>query len=1217
MKKSSITFKILSGVIFLFAFAMLFAACARAEPNIQYRLIFKDGNGTIYKIIASEDLDSINLPNDPQRANYVFDGWYWDNGEWKEPFTIASIAEQPVSERLHMTVYAKWKGSPVTVTFGETGIPKKNIEYGANFKLPIPENLNGDIFLGWGIKSLSKIELITDAQGNSINPCDFLSADVIPQWKQGKIILTFDLQGGSLDVKQTIVWLGEKYGELPVPHKTGHSFVGWAEKSHPEKIIRSDDIVMPLSDTTLTAIWTANHYTVEFQAGADNVIGSMPDQLFEYDDGQPLNTNTFQKIGYIFDGWIRVDSGEEDPPVYQDGAIVKFNSEQNGKVILQALWKPITYNVCFKASSETDADCYYKTFVYDESYFFDSVPSFSKAGYVISSWTQTNGDHANHIWPSDTSVKNLTSQRGETVELIANWKPITYDLVYRSNIEYPYSTMETVYDIPYDTDIALLEPNESIQKEGYVFAGWKFYGNELAEEFASGIFQPNEAVRNLTETSEAVIVVYPNWKPITYTVKLHIDDDKNIFKTYEKNYDLPVCIPLDSEDISKPNHTLKGFRIGQTVFPYRDGDYALSFSDDFCTEQDGIVDLYPLWQYEYQGEGTKSSPYLVDCPDAFENMPYTVYLQYSPRKSFYFRFTADIDMSGRNFIPIGLLDSQPIEGIIDGNHHTVSNLNISVPKDIPVGFRFGGFIYEMMGGEIKNLSFYNCTMEVEGDHQYFNAGFLCGYTIDTKISNCALINCSMAVSGTHEVRVAPFQGTNEYCDTSLEDCYFEGSINVSSPGNVHVSLIANDSSDITSCAAIASVKIQSAGEIFFYGIGSEELIQDTYSVFEVSAAGKSLTVYECGFDTPINSYYSDLSTVEFNGMDFSLSETGRTADENLKDFQWITENLRGMTTKNWNMESGYPKLGERELQKIEITSKEQFLSLSGQYLTEEYTLKTDIDLSGEHWEMPNVYGIFDGNGHTISNYANSDLSPAQGGIFAVNKGTIKNLIVKNIQISLVSEYQQINAGGIAAENEGVIAYCKATGSITAYSYNYIVYVGGITGINTGEIYCCYSDCSLDGTANRVIPAIETQFPTTPTANVFGIGYNDNGIIDSCYSLGEFKATAETEGGYASYVYIGGISNTATNCFSLADIVYNTTANYRSIWAVAENLTACASQTINGVAQSTGIPEILLKNEEYLTSEMGWFKYTVADFAQNKKAAWKFVSDSLPSLYFEK
>lgn len=235
MKKSSITFKILSGVIFLFAFAMLFAACARAEPNIQYRLIFKDGNGTIYKIIASEDLDSINIPNDPQRANYVFDGWYWDNGEWEEPFTIASIAEQPVSERLHMTVYAKWKGSPVTVTFGETGIPKKNIEYGANFKLPIPENLNGDIFLGWGIKSLSKIELITDAQGNSINPCDFLSADVIPQWKQGKIILTFDLQGGSLDVKQTIVWLGENTASFPYHIKPAIPLSDGQKKAIPKR----------------------------------------------------------------------------------------------------------------------------------------------------------------------------------------------------------------------------------------------------------------------------------------------------------------------------------------------------------------------------------------------------------------------------------------------------------------------------------------------------------------------------------------------------------------------------------------------------------------------------------------------------------------------------------------------------------------------------------------------------------------------------------------------------------------------------------------------------------------------------------------------------------------------------------------------------------------------------------------------------------------------
>ena len=65
-------------------------------------------------------------------------------------------------------------------------------------------------------------------------------------------IITFDLNGGSLDGKTGIVTLKEKNGTvitLPAPVRDGYTFVGWSESS---------PIYMPGKDTVVTAKWKPN-----------------------------------------------------------------------------------------------------------------------------------------------------------------------------------------------------------------------------------------------------------------------------------------------------------------------------------------------------------------------------------------------------------------------------------------------------------------------------------------------------------------------------------------------------------------------------------------------------------------------------------------------------------------------------------------------------------------------------------------------------------------------------------------------------------------------------------------------------------------------------------------------------------------------------------------------------------------------------------------------
>ena len=47
------------------------------------------------------------MPNDPQKEDYRFDGWFWDEGVWEKPFTANSLHNAPLSN--NMSVYAKWE----------------------------------------------------------------------------------------------------------------------------------------------------------------------------------------------------------------------------------------------------------------------------------------------------------------------------------------------------------------------------------------------------------------------------------------------------------------------------------------------------------------------------------------------------------------------------------------------------------------------------------------------------------------------------------------------------------------------------------------------------------------------------------------------------------------------------------------------------------------------------------------------------------------------------------------------------------------------------------------------------------------------------------------------------------------------------------------------------------------------------------------------------
>ena len=103
MKKSNLIF--IEIIFLIFVFLAGFTGCVK---TVKYDLNFIVNN-EIYYTISTTGNEIIAMPENPTKENYIFDGWYWDNDTFENPFTVYSLLNQPLSS--DMKVYAKWKNA--------------------------------------------------------------------------------------------------------------------------------------------------------------------------------------------------------------------------------------------------------------------------------------------------------------------------------------------------------------------------------------------------------------------------------------------------------------------------------------------------------------------------------------------------------------------------------------------------------------------------------------------------------------------------------------------------------------------------------------------------------------------------------------------------------------------------------------------------------------------------------------------------------------------------------------------------------------------------------------------------------------------------------------------------------------------------------------------------------------------------------------------------
>lgn len=150
MRKRSKSLLISVAVVIILTAVVLCACTGENKYTVKYIV-----DGQVYTTASVNRGGKLQMPNEPQKSGYRFDGWYLDDGVWTQPFnsTTAVIAD--------ISVYAHWleiiNPEPQTyvITFdskGGSSVPALRVREGQSFVLPAEPEKADYTFAGWYVE---------------------------------------------------------------------------------------------------------------------------------------------------------------------------------------------------------------------------------------------------------------------------------------------------------------------------------------------------------------------------------------------------------------------------------------------------------------------------------------------------------------------------------------------------------------------------------------------------------------------------------------------------------------------------------------------------------------------------------------------------------------------------------------------------------------------------------------------------------------------------------------------------------------------------------------------------------------------------------------------------------------------------------------------------------------------------------------------------------
>lgn len=288
-------------------------------------------------------------------------------------------------------------------------------------------------------------------------------------------------------------WAAGDTGKIP-----GYRFDGWYTAPNGGN---KYDFNTPLTgNVTVYAKWTANGYTVKYDAGGGN--GTMSDQKFTFDVPQNLSPNTFTRDGYTFTDWKRADTGDS----YTDGQQVSnLTSTPNGVVTLVAQWTPNQAAINYNANPPTGRTPGGQGTANWTGHTGDT-PTISQNGWTIDGYTFAGWATS----PDGSGARYAPGARwtaNGTLTLYAQWTPGQASLTYDGN----GATGGKTDPQTGKTDEKINVRDNGFTRDGYTFVTW----NTQADCKGNAV-QPNSEW-----TLRGSSTLYACWAGVVQTLTYH------------------------------------------------------------------------------------------------------------------------------------------------------------------------------------------------------------------------------------------------------------------------------------------------------------------------------------------------------------------------------------------------------------------------------------------------------------------------------------------------------------------------------------------------------------------------------------------------------------------------------------------------------------------------------------------------------------------------
>ena len=160
---------------------------------------------------------------------------------------------------------------------------------------------------------------------------------------------------------------------------------------------------------------------------------------------------------------------------------------------------------------------------------------------------------------------------------------------------------------------------------------------------------------------------------------------------------------------------------------------------------------------------------------------------------------------------------------------------------------------------------------------------------------------------------------------------------------------------------------------------------------------------------------------------------------------------------------------------ISITTREDLENIT-QNPEGSYRLDADIDMAGKEWVPISFRGSFDGRNHAIYNLTvrttgeevsdsvdgnSKHYDTVYAGLFSVVRGAeIRDLQIMGADVSIETDQNCFAAILAGCMKDSLIENCTVEGSVSLYTTNIMVGVGGVAGFGRGDIRGCSSNVEL-------------------------------------------------------------------------------------------------------------------------------------------------------------